>query len=545
MEILKVENFSFKYPGEGPWILNNVDFSLKEGEFVLLTGLSASGKTTLLRQCKKPLAAFGDKKGRIFFQGKELAQLSLREDAQGIGFVQQDPQNQIVTDKVWHELAFGLESLGLDQETMRLRVGEIASFFGMEPWFLKKVRDLSGGQLQMVNLASILCMQPKLLLLDEPTAMLDPIASLEFFQGLNRVCQELGITVLVSEHRLTEPYALAKRILFLQDGKIAFDGDPRSFAQEMKSNPQAILESLPSPVQIYAKSSWTDQVPLTVGEALRSRPEIERRDLEAQDREDFVDGPSLLSMEKIYFRYQKEGQDVLKGVNFDLKKGEIHAILGGNGAGKSSLLKVIAGVEEAHRGKIFHEGVRRKPGTRPEDLALVPQHPKALFVYKRAREELEEMTQDQEALKKVIEDFDLGKILDHHPFDLSGGEMERLALAKIFLKRPKILLLDEPTKGMDGDFKLKFKGLLRDYLQEGGSVLMVSHDVEFCAETAHRCSLFFNGECISQGSRREFFSGNHFYTTAANKIFRKENPNILTVEDAVKAINFDQERKRK
>ena len=217
MEILKVDHFSFKYPEGDNWILKDVNFSLKEGEFVLLTGLSASGKTTLLRQCKKSLAAFGEKKGRIVYNNKNIQDLDLREDASGIGFVQQDPQNQIVTDKVWHELAFGLESLGLDQETMRLRVGEIASFFGMESWFLKKVTDLSGGQLQMVNLASILCMQPKLLLLDEPTAMLDPIASLEFFQGLNRVCQELGITILVSEHRLTEPYALAERILFLEN----------------------------------------------------------------------------------------------------------------------------------------------------------------------------------------------------------------------------------------------------------------------------------------------------------------------------------------
>ena len=261
MEILKVDHFSFKYPEGENWILKDVNFSLKEGEFVLLTGLSASGKTTLLRQCKKSLAAFGEKKGQIFYNNKDIQDLDLREDASGIGFVQQDPQNQIVTDKVWHELAFGLESLGLDQETMRLRVGEIASFFGMESWFLKKVTDLSGGQLQMVNLASILCMQPKLLLLDEPTAMLDPIAALEFFQGLNRVCQELGITILVSEHRLTEPYALAERVLFLENGSIAFDGKPRDFVREMKREPKPILESLPTPAQIYVKSDWQGEVP--------------------------------------------------------------------------------------------------------------------------------------------------------------------------------------------------------------------------------------------------------------------------------------------
>lgn len=545
MEILKVDNFSFKYPEGENWILKDVNFSLKEGEFVLLTGLSASGKTTLLRQCKKSLAAFGEKKGQIFYNNKDIQDLDLREDASGIGFVQQDPQNQIVTDKVWHELAFGLESLGLDQETMRLRVGEIASFFGMESWFLKKVTDLSGGQLQMVNLASILCMQPKLLLLDEPTAMLDPIASLEFFQGLNRVCQELGITILVSEHRLTEPYALAERVLFLENGSIAFDGKPRDFVREMKREPKSILESLPTPAQIYVKSDWKGEVPLTVGEALRSRPKLREGPLLAEEKvkEEGAEKPPVLTLKNIYFRYKKEGPDILKGLNFTLKPGEIHGILGGNGAGKSTMLKLIAGVEEASRGKVFDGEEKRKKGEANRDIALVPQHPKALFVFKRVQEELEEMSEDPEKIKGIIEEFELEQILNHHPFDLSGGEMERLALAKILLKEPKILLLDEPTKGMDGQFKLKFKDILDRYVGRGGTVLMVSHDVEFCAETVHQCSLFFNGECISQGPSREFFSGNHFYTTAANKIFRKENPNILTIEDAIEGIHQEGGRK--
>lgn len=545
MEILKVDHFSFKYPEGDNWILKDVNFSLKEGEFVLLTGLSASGKTTLLRQCKKSLAAFGEKKGRIVYNNKNIQDLDLREDASGIGFVQQDPQNQIVTDKVWHELAFGLESLGLDQETMRLRVGEIASFFGMESWFLKKVTDLSGGQLQMVNLASILCMQPKLLLLDEPTAMLDPIASLEFFQGLNRVCQELGITILVSEHRLTEPYALAERILFLENGSIAFDGNPRDFVREMKREPKPILESLPAPAQIYVKSDWQGEVPLTVGEALRSRPKLKEgpRPSEAKPQEEGQEKSPILTLKNIYFRYKKEGPDILKGLNFTLNPGEIHGILGGNGAGKSTMLKLISGVEEASRGKVYDGEKKRKKGEINRDIALVPQHPKALFVFKSAREELEEMSKDQEEIQEIIEEFDLEKILNHHPFDLSGGEMERLALAKILLKKPRILLLDEPTKGMDGQFKLKFKEILDRYVKRGGTVLMVSHDVEFCAETAQQCSLFFNGECISQGPSREFFSGNHFYTTAANKIFRKENLNIVTIEDAIEEINQEGERK--
>ncbi len=543
MEILKIEDFSFKFPNAPDYTLKNINLTLNSGEFVLLMGLSGSGKTTLLRQCKKSLAAFGEKSGNIYFDDININELDLRDDASGIGFVQQDPENQVVTDKVWHELAFGLESLGMDQKTMRLKIGEIAGFFGMESWFNSKVTDLSGGQLQMVNLASILAMQPKLLLLDEPTAMLDPIASIEFFQGLNRVCRELGITVLLSEHRLTEPYPLAERVLYLDDGSIKFDGNPRDFALKMKSNPDEIVESLPSPVQIYVKSKWEGKVPLTVGEALRSKPNILSDDLVFSNELDDLSSKNILELKDIYFRYEKDSRDILKDLNLSIKEGEIYSVLGGNGAGKSTMLKLIAGVETPSRGKIIENGDVRKRGKVLGDLALVPQHPKALFVYKNVVDELKEMTNDNVKIEEITNLFELNDILNMHPFDLSGGEMQRLAIAKVLLKRPSLLLLDEPTKGMDGNFKNKFKNILRDYVSYGNSVLMVSHDTEFCAEVSDRCSLFFNGESISDGMTREFFSGNHFYTTAANKIFRSDNKNIITTKDAVSIINKNYERK--
>lgn len=542
MEILKIEDFSFKFPNASDYTLRNINLSLNPGEFVLLMGISGSGKTTLLRQCKRSLAAFGEKSGNIYFDGKNINELDLRDDASGIGFVQQDPENQIVTDKVWHELAFGLESLGMDQKTMRLKVGEIAGFFGMESWFNSKVTDLSGGQLQMVNLASILAMQPKLLLLDEPTAMLDPIASIEFFQGLNRVCRELGITVLLSEHRLTEPYPLAERVLYLDDGLIKFDGSPKDFAISMKKDPDEIVESLPSPVQIYVKSTWEGEVPLTVGDALRSKPNLKDISVDLNTRYKNISTDAVLELRDIFFRYEKNSRDILKGLNLSIKDGEIYSVLGGNGAGKSTMLKLIVGVEIPSRGKIIENGEVRRKGKVLGDIALVPQHPKALFVHKEAVEELNEMTDDNTQIEKISELFELDDILKMHPFDLSGGEMQRLAIAKVLLKKPHLLLLDEPTKGMDGNFKNKFKNILRDYVNSGNSVLMVSHDTEFCAEVSDRCSLFFNGESISDGNTRGFFSGNHFYTTAANKIFRTDNDSIITTEDAVSFINKIHER---
>ncbi|MDO5713108.1 MAG: ATP-binding cassette domain-containing protein [Tissierellia bacterium] len=539
MGILQLDTFSFCYPEGKEDTLKNLSFQVEEGEFVLLTGLSGSGKTTLLRQCKPILAAHGTRKGKILFRGQPLQSLKQRESVTDIGFVQQDTENQVVTDKVWHELAFGLESLGMDTDTIRLRVGEIAGFFGMEHWFYKDIKELSGGQLQMVNLASILAMQPKLLLLDEPTSQLDPIAAGEFFQAVKRVSDELGITVILSEHRLGEVFSIADRILHLENGELTYDGTPRKFGESLAVDKKDILYSIPVPAQIYAGADLGGACPLTVGEGARWLPELDTK-IVFDDK--WIESSPRILLDHIFFKYEKNGPMILKDVNLKIYEGKVNCILGGNGAGKSTTLKVLSGMAEPLRGKVFDGKKRRKHKKElREGIAVVPQNPKSLFVKKTVKEELLELGDgSKEALEKGKEYakiFDLMHILNHHPYDISGGEQQRLALAKVLMTDPKVLMLDEPTKGMDGAFKKIFAGIIEALITQGITLVIVSHDLEFCGNVADYCYLFFAGEVISEGPKRKFFSGNHFYTTEANKMCRKISPEIITIEESLEAIH--------
>ncbi len=549
MEILRIENFNFSYPkmsedAVDKNALTNINLSVQGGEFVLVCGLSGSGKTTLLRQIKPTLAAHGKRSGAIYFKGELHEELDQRRESSEIGFVQQNPENQIVTDKVWHELAFGLESLGMDQQTIRLRVGEIASFFGMEHWFYNNVKELSGGQLQMVNLASILAMQPDLLLLDEPTSQLDPIAAGEFFQAVKKINDELGITVILSEHRLGDVYSLADRVVYLEDGEIVFDGGARDFGKSLVGIDKPIVDSLPIPTQIFTKTNGKGICPITIGEGKRWLGEIGIVEGNENISEKTVQSKyeTVISMENISFRYSKDGEDVIKNISMDIPENRITCIMGGNGAGKTTTLKLLAGLESPIRGKIYDYSERRKSkGHLVDGLAMVPQNPKTLFVKKTVGRDLEEMgsgsaEEIRELADKYAELFQLTELLHQHPYDISGGEQQRLAIAKVMMSKPMILFMDEPTKGMDGAFKKVFAGMLYKLIEDGVTILIVSHDLEFCAEVADMCYLFFKGEVISQGSGDSFFKGNHFYTTAANKMFRDIDPNVITVGDAVEYI---------
>lgn len=240
MEILHIEDLTFRYPDAPRPALQNVSLSVSDGEFAVICGVSGCGKSTLLRLIKRELAPFGEKSGVIMYDGQSQEALDLRTECTGIGFVQQRPESQIVTDKVWHELAFGLESLGLPAEAIRRRVCETAAYFGIEAWFRQNTAELSGGQKQLLNLAGVTVMQPKLLLLDEPTAQLDPIAAADFITTLHKLNRELGITVLLVEHRLEEVLPIADRVILMEDGAIGFDGSPRRFADSLSRNGEQI-----------------------------------------------------------------------------------------------------------------------------------------------------------------------------------------------------------------------------------------------------------------------------------------------------------------
>ena len=534
MESYSFKNVEFTYPEREKKALRNISFTVQQGEFVILCGPSGCGKSTLLRHLKSCLTPHGLFAGEIRYQGKLLAEMSLREQAQQIGYVLQSPENQVVTDKVWHELAFGLESLGYDTPTIRRRVAEIAAFFGIENWFYKNVTELSGGQKQLLSLASVMAMQPGVLVLDEPTAQLDPIAAADFLALLGKINRELGTTIILTEHRLEEAFPFATRVIAMEEGAILCDDKPENVGLQLKDKGSGMFLAMPTAMRVWAAVETKLNCPMTVrdGSSFLSQRVEEQALLPLAE----IDPPVCpedvaLECEDLWFRYEKDSPDIVKGFSLKLRKGEFYAILGGNGAGKSTTLKVISGLRSAYRGDVRLHG----------KLGHLPQNPQTLFVKRTVREDLYEVFRG-EKIPKEIQDAEVARIvelcglrefLDRHPYDISGGEQQRTALAKVLLTAPDILLLDEPTKGFDAEFKVTFALILRRLVAQGTTILMVSHDVPFCAEYAHKCGLFFDGSLVAEGTPREFFSGNSFYTTPANRMARHLIPEAVTVPDII------------
>lgn len=531
MADISVKNLSFTYPEQTTYALSHINFCIAEGEFLTVIGASGSGKSTLLRALKPALTPHGTLTGEIAFFGSPLSQLDARQQASEIGFVLQNPDNQIVTDKVWHEMAFGLESLGMQTPVIRRRVAEMAAFFGIEDWFYKNVSELSGGQKQLLNLASVMAMQPRVLLLDEPTAQLDPIAATEFLNAVGRIRRELGTTVILSEHRLEEALPLSDRVLVLDAGRVIAEGTPAEAAEKLLAMRHPLYASMPTPLRLCGR--------LTVSEA-RSwlNDYAETHPLTPVPPRVLRVGEGVaLELQSVCFRYEKDGADVLRDLSCQFLKGQFTALLGGNGSGKTTTLSLLSGLRRPQRGKVRKDGKLR--------VALLPQDPQTLFVRATVRGELEELLRGADKTQREIKVAETAKLckleslLDRHPYDLSGGEQQRCALAKILLASPDILLLDEPTKGMDTQFKREFALILRRLLDGGKTVVMVSHDVEFCAEYADRCLLMFDGAIAAEGTPTAFFSGNSFYTTAANRIARKLLPDAVTFPELANACGIE------
>ena len=542
MEHFKIENLSFSYPtSKDKKSLDNVSLRIEKGEYVVLCGKSGSGKTTLLRHLKTVLTPHGKRTGEIYFNGIALKGVDNREQAAKIGYVMQNPDDQIVTDKVWHELAFGLESLGCDQKTMRSRVAEMACYFGIQDWFHRDISVLSGGQKQLLNLASIMAMQPEVLILDEPTSQLDPIAASDFLNTVRKINTELGTTVIITEHRLEDIFPYADRAIVMDSGKVIADGAPKNIGRLLFEQNNPMFTAMPTPVRVFYNAGENGDCPLTVREGrawlnkeFEAAPEI--TEIPCKSIDDGIDNPAL-SLKELWFRYEKDTPDILSGVSLEIPKGSISAIVGGNGAGKSTTLKAICGICKPYRGKIkvFGKDVNKfKSGELFRNcISMLPQDPKSLFVKNKVIDELSEMTKDKNRINEIAEICQITELLDSHPYDLSGGEQQRVALAKVLLTEPKILLLDEPTKGMDSFFKETFADILNKLKSQGITILMVSHDVEFCAKYADRVSMFFDGQVLTTDTPQNFFGGNSFYTTAANRMSKHVFRNAVTAENVV------------
>ncbi|SHI73369.1 ABC transporter ATP-binding protein [Parasporobacterium paucivorans] len=551
MEVIKTKNLTFQYRNNPKSILNDISLDIYEGDFILLCGPSGCGKTTLLKHLKHLIAPVGDLSGDIFFNGVNIKEVPERSLVSEIGFVFQNPENQIVCDKPFEEMAFGLENLGLPSNEIRRRVAEMASFFGIEKYFEKDIHTLSGGQKQLLNLASIMVMQPSVLLLDEPTSMLDPVATGEFFSILNKINKELGLTVIICEHQLEAIYPIVDKVCYMENGRVAAFDNPNNVAKKIIVSGSNMTYALPTPTRIFTELTRdyiAEMDPMSIPLNVRDgriclKYYVEKNeigperlvkpgaDLESLKRKD---EDTALKAEGIYFRYKKASPDILKNISFRTYRSEIFSILGGNGVGKTTLLSILSGINKPYRGKVksLMTDSRKK-------IAYLPQNPEIMFVKDSIREDLEFLAETNDLPVSIIEetvnkyDFfaNVPEFFDSNPLDLSGGEKQKMAFLKLMLLDPEIILLDEPTKGLDAFSKKNLADILNTLTGKGISVVMVTHDLEFAARHSDRCALMFNGEIVSVDIPERFFSNNHFYTTATSKVTKRILENTITVDD--------------
>ena len=625
MKIIELKKLSFRYSGEDKEILSDIDLAIEEGGFYVICGASGSGKSTLLRQLKTSLQPVGQRSGRILYYGRDLEEVSQYTQSAKIGFVFQNPDTQIVTDKVWHELAFGLESIGMPQDMIRVRVAEMASYFGIQNWFYQSTDTLSGGQKQLLNLASAMVMHPKVLLLDEPVSQLDPIAAADFMATVHKLHAEFGITVIMAEHSLEEVAAYVDEVIFMKEGRLIAKGKMEELGNILETHDPSMEEILTVPMQIargYEKlqkkkedTAFTtnDRIPYTVAlgqkwmaqrfplakqEEIKGFPftkqeetekfafakqeeaqrflgakqeeagrftsvkQKEKKSLPAKDPKKqnrgkrSFDGkkiPFAIQCTELCYHYPQADVDVVDHLSLFVEEGAVFALMGGNGSGKTTTLHLLGGLLKPQKGTIEFFGRSltkyKEKELRNGILGVLPQDPTTLFVRKTVEEDLYEVLEDQkeqnqiktffgetkqEIWQNVIALLGIEDLLKKHPYDLSGGEQQKAALAKVLLRQPAILLLDEPTKGLDAGSKKRLGELLVGLSQKKVTILMVSHDIEFCAKYATKTGLFFDGNIASMQDTKEFFVENHFYTTAANRMCRNYFPDVVTVQDAIR-----------
>lgn len=549
MALLEFKNLDFRYAGSETDVLADINLSIEDGEIVLIIGASGSGKTTLLKHMVSSMVPCGQRKGEI-----NIA------DGLFVGYVGQNPDDQIVTDKVWHELAFGLENMGLPSDEIRRRSAETAAYFGISGWYHRETDKLSGGQKQILNLAAVMAMKPAVLVLDEPTSQLDPIAAGHFLDTVFKLNRELGITVVMSEHCTEYIFSRADKVVMLQKGRILQAGKPENVAKRLYDKESRLW--LPAAAQIalevYSKEARTDLdmcvetahqfIPFTVRDGRRwIKERIKSQNggtVNKDSSENVAEAKAFTTVaaKNVTFRYSRYDENVLDNLSFEAYRGEILALLGGNGSGKTTLLKLIAGVRKCVGGSIKCTG----------RTVLLAQNPIAMFTEISVEEELAEIMTDkdntwakdlsrEEKLAKIEEMLDymeLQNVRTNNPLDISGGQQQKLALAKALLLRPDILMLDEPTKGIDPVFKKELGGLLKRLASEGKTIILVSHDLEFCGQYANRCGLLFDGQLVSLSDTKQFFTGNSYYTTAAGRLTEGILEGCVTCDDVVELLNF-------
>ncbi len=575
MNILEIKNLNFNYV-DFPPLWENVNMQLEAGDFALLLGPSGSGKSCLMKHLIYKLAPYGNASGEILYKGQSLDSLSPYEHVKNIAYVSQNPDEQIVSESVWQELAFSLEQLGMPADKMRLRIAEVANFFGIQEWFWQKTNELSGGQKQILNLASAMVLKPKILILDEADSNLDPVTRVSFLNILQRINVEMGTTILLSSHNWENTLDLANKVYYLNNQALRNFDSNRDFINFIYSEIPEEISALPTASQVSYQlqeistnnvKTRQDLSKALVGNNLPSLRNLSA-ELNIENNEHSKGnnsaGQNLLEIKDLQFKYKKVGENILDHLNLSVPTKSICFILGGNGSGKSTLLKcIVEQLQYSGSIKINNVGntglktlLPNRSSKRPR-ISYLPQNTRLLF---SADTILEEIRLAFEAVSKediphladifaielenfspetLLISFGLGERMNFNPGDLSGGELQRAALALILLNKPQLLLLDEPSNNLAYNDIEHLSKILERLRNKGLTILAVSHDLEFASKIADSCALIFQGEIVSHAEPHRFFADNFFYTTDSCKIaqdFQESDSIAITSEELLEQV---------
>jgi len=537
---------TYYYPETQTPALKNINLCIEEGEFVLIVGGSGSGKSSLARALAGLIPDFygGKIGGKIYFKGQDLWSFDRRGLRSQVGFVFQDPEKQLVMTTVEAEVAFGLENLGLPPKEMLRRVAEVMSYLNLSPLKKEFIGSISGGQKQKVALASVLAMQPEVLILDEPTSQLDPVAAEEFFSLIEQLNKEMGYTVVLIEQRLERCFHLADRLVVMERGEILQDGPVEEVVRWQVRNGYPFL---PPVAQFFGLLNHP-AIPLTVQEGRQELKKMSVCHLSPGKVSKLkgYQGRAVVEMKDVWFTYPG-GCEALKGINLRINAGEFVAIMGENAAGKSTLLKHIAGLLKPGRGRVMVLG--KDTCTTPlvqmaRQVGYLPQNPNDYLFRDTVEEELQFTLQnfglkDDGKIDFILDRLNLKGCRMVNPRDLSSGERERVALAAILVAKPQLLGLDEPTRGLDYRLKGELGRLLAGLTREGLTVVTVTHDVEWAAEYVDRIILMFDGRIISDGPKNEVLSDSLCYSPQMARLFRGLARGILTVSEGLEKVQVN------
>ncbi|HSN74320.1 MAG TPA: energy-coupling factor transporter ATPase [Anaerolineae bacterium] len=553
--MITFQNVTYRYPqpaGSRPTApaLHELSLHIDEGELVLVVGTSGAGKSTFLRCLNGLIPHFygGQLSGQVRVAGRDPVALGPQGMAHTVGMVFQDPETQFVADQVEDELAFGMENQALPPALMRKRVEEVLDQLTIAHLRGRRLSTLSGGEKQRVAIAAVLTMNPEVLVLDEPTSQLDPQSAEEVLVAIRRLNEDLGLTVLLAEHRLERVVQFVDRVLYLPGAsEAALLDEPRAVMAAIALNP---------PLVALGKAKGWQPLPLTVKQARRFVPSDQRSlaversaAAESATLADRLSSPvvagaaPLVSVEGVSFSYG--AHEALRNVSLALRPGEVVALMGRNGSGKSTLLKLLAGLSKPSRGSV-RLAVTQQSSINTHSAALdeivrvvgyVPQNPGALLFKDTVLEELaftrqgHKLPPDPVADRALLARLGLAEQAERYPRDLSTGQRQRVALAAILVAEPQVLLLDEPTRGLDYAQKEALTAILRELRRQGRAILLATHDVELVASSADRVVLLGEGQVVVDGPTRQVMTGSLVFASQVNKLYR--DPRYLVVEDAL------------